>query len=163
MFYGRLQVFAVCCNIPGTTYYLYSHLFRRPPQQPILTENFRSDANKGNGWVSQRRIYLVHSVSTTFSKKLYPWIWPMSRNKKDNMSVVFVVVQPRNYFHIVLMLVRSCINMVCLSVFTSNWWSCTFRPPRLLCCFPLHRWQISSDITSAPLSSTATKRKRRKD
>ena len=35
--------------------------------------------------------------------------------------------------------------------------SCTFRPPRLLCCFPLHRRRISSDITSSPLSSTATK------
>ena len=44
--------------------------------------------------------------------------------------------------------------------------SCTLRPPRLLLrCFPLHRRQISSvhrrkissDITSSPLSSTATK------
>ena len=37
---------------------------------------------------------------------------------------------------------------------------CILRPPRLLlCCFPLHRRQISSDITSSPLSSTATKHK----
>ena len=36
--------------------------------------------------------------------------------------------------------------------------SCTLRPPRLfLCCFPLHRRQTSSDITSSALSSTATK------
>ena len=36
--------------------------------------------------------------------------------------------------------------------------SCTLRPPRLhLCCFPLHRRQISSDTTYSPLSSTATK------
>ena len=36
--------------------------------------------------------------------------------------------------------------------------SCTPRPPRLLFfCFPLHRRQISSDITSSPLSSTASK------
>ena len=35
--------------------------------------------------------------------------------------------------------------------------SCTLWPPRLLCCFPLHRRQISSDMTSSPLSSTATK------
>ena len=36
--------------------------------------------------------------------------------------------------------------------------SCTLRPPRILrCCFPLHRRQISSDITSLPISSNATK------
>ena len=41
--------------------------------------------------------------------------------------------------------------------------TCTLRPPRLLCCFLLHRQQISSDITSSPLSLTAKKHKLRKD
>jgi len=45
-----------------------------------------------------------------------------------------------------------------LILFITQSGSCTYRPPRLLlCCFPLHRRQISSDITSSPLSSTATK------
>ena len=43
-------------------------------------------------------------------------------------------------------------------LFTTPSGSCTLRPPRLLlCCFPLHRRQISSDITYSLLSSTATK------
>ena len=44
-----------------------------------------------------------------------------------------------------------------LILFVTQSGSCTFWPPRLLSCFPLHRWQISSDITSSPLSSTTTK------
>ena len=45
-----------------------------------------------------------------------------------------------------------------LILFITQSGSCTLRSPRLLlCCFPLHRRQISSDITSSPLSSTATK------
>ena len=45
-----------------------------------------------------------------------------------------------------------------LILFLTQSGSCTFRPPRvLLCCFPLHRRQISSDMTSSPLSSTSTK------
>ena len=44
-----------------------------------------------------------------------------------------------------------------LILFITQSGSCTLRPPRLLCCFELHRWQISSDITSSPPSSTATK------
>ena len=35
--------------------------------------------------------------------------------------------------------------------------SCTLQPSRLLCCFPSHWRQISSNITSSSLSSTATK------
>ena len=45
-----------------------------------------------------------------------------------------------------------------LILFITQSGSCTLRPPRLLLCyFPLHRRQISWDITSSPLSSTATK------
>ena len=49
--------------------------------------------------------------------------------------------------------------MCCLLIlFITQFGSCTLRPPRLLlCCFPLNRRQISSDTTSSPLSSTATK------
>ena len=45
-----------------------------------------------------------------------------------------------------------------LILFITQSGSCALRPPRLfLCCFPLYRRQISLDITSSPLSSTATK------
>ena len=45
-----------------------------------------------------------------------------------------------------------------LILFTTQSGSCTLRPPRLhLCCFPLHRRQMSSDITYSPISSIATK------
>ena len=45
-----------------------------------------------------------------------------------------------------------------LILFITQSGSCTLRPPRLLlCCFSLHRRQISSDLTSSPFSSTATK------
>ena len=45
-----------------------------------------------------------------------------------------------------------------LILFITQSGSCTLRPPRLLlCCFPLRRRQISSDITFSPLSATATK------
>ena len=45
-----------------------------------------------------------------------------------------------------------------LILFTTQSGSCTLRPPRLLiCCFLLRRRQISSDISSSPRSSTATK------
>ena len=41
-------------------------------------------------------------------------------------------------------------------IFINQFGGCTLRPPRLLlCCF--HRRQISSDKTSSPVSSTATK------
>ena len=52
-------------------------------------------------------------------------------------------------------------NIVCchLILFMTQSGSCILRPPRLLLsCFPLHRRQISSDITSSALSSTAAKR-----
>ena len=49
-------------------------------------------------------------------------------------------------------------NSCLLNLFITQSGSCKLRPPRLLlCCFPLHRRQTSSDITSSPLSSTATK------
>ena len=52
--------------------------------------------------------------------------------------------------------VHKCLEKECRIINQSE--SCTFRPPRLLpCCFPLLRRQISSDITSSPLLSTATK------
>ena len=51
--------------------------------------------------------------------------------------------------------VHKCIEEECGIINESG--SCTLRPTRLLaCCFPLHRRQISSDITCSPLSSTAT-------
>ena len=44
-----------------------------------------------------------------------------------------------------------------LVLFITQSGSCTRRPPRLrLCCFPLHRRQISSNVTPLPLLSTAT-------
>ena len=79
----------VSCNIPGTW---YSHLFRRPPQQHlVLTKTFRLDANKENGWVSQRSTSIAHGVSTTFSKELYSLIWPMYRSSKMSVLVEEIV------------------------------------------------------------------------
>ena len=53
--------------------------------------------------------------------------------------------------------VRAIMYLLLISFITQSG-SCTRPPPRLrLCCFPLHRREISSDITTSPLSSTATK------
>ena len=49
-------------------------------------------------------------------------------------------------------------TICCLLILFITQSGSTRRPPcLLLCCFPLHRRQISSDITSSALSSTATK------
>ena len=48
-------------------------------------------------------------------------------------------------------------NMLASILFITQSGSCTLRPPCLLWCFPSHPQQISSDITSSPLSSSATK------
>ena len=54
--------------------------------------------------------------------------------------------------------VRAIICCLLILFITQVSGSCTLRPPLLLfCCFPLHRRQMSSDITPSPLSSTATK------
>ena len=55
--------------------------------------------------------------------------------------------------------------MCCLLIlFITQSGSCILWPPcLLLCCFPLHRRQISSDTTSSLVSSTATKHKLLKD
>ena len=44
-----------------------------------------------------------------------------------------------------------------LILFKTQSGSCTLWPPRLVSCFPLFRRQISPEITSSPLSLTATK------
>ena len=51
-----------------------------------------------------------------------------------------------------------------LILFITQSGRCILRPPRLLLCsFPLHRRQISSDITSSPLSSAAKNHELLKD
>ena len=100
------SLFLAIYLVPSTGYYyLYSQLFRRPPQHFIVTLNFiQMLLNKS--WVSQRPTCRVLSVSTTFLKELCSLIWPMSHNKKYYLFVVFVI------------LVCFSINMLCLSVFT---------------------------------------------
>ena len=76
--------------VPGTRfYYLYSHLFRRPPQQLILTKKNHQDANNEIKWLSISTTHLSRAQCVNhFSKELYSSIWPMSRDKNHLYVVV---------------------------------------------------------------------------
>ena len=81
-----------------------------------------------------------------------------NKNKKDTLRTTF-----RNHLcYVDFILVIHVEAMICrlLILFITQSASCTVRLPCLLhCCFPSHGWQISLDIASLPLSSTARKTK----
>ena len=109
-------------------FYLVTHTHRPIPTQPPTLQGFCADAHR-----FILKCWWAMGVGwTTFRDSPYE-------------SDFILVTQ-----------VRAIIS--CLLVFyLTQYGSCTLRPPRLVCCFPLHRPQIWSELTCSSLSSTATK------